>query len=553
MGKRSFIGPWAWGLVCAVVCGSAPVVLSALDTEPLLSEELVEAISAGEDLPEEYAELVVRGLATRQQILQARRLSTPNIAVVSILNRLDIDGDGLPDNAPDTDGDGLPDNWEAGGFEALTASGAETDRVVFFARPSPIVPGTPPTPIFSRLPVATSALDPDTDGDGISDFIEVFGLVFVDENLNGMLDTDEWDDKNADGLPSPGEWPLDNSAQERNLLHDFDGFVFTDPTNDDTDGDGRNDAVDNDPLINPRAFGNTEAVIVRFNAEGDEDADNDGLGNGMDLGNDLVVNDGGVVTRTFQELDNPANIRDLIELFRQDLLAAGVMPESQIEDLLGADWDSNGLWRTTDVREWSLIIDPSDPATLPPDEFFLVDDHALYASQTFEELAARYNGDPDYSLYGGRGVGLGWHSLLKPSGRTEFLPDRRVWAILYAWRMPGFDIDGDGFVGVPNVSSTKTQADAATASVALQNGQLVDTVPVNSTAAQDLPFDDRIEVAEATTTAAEAEEERLPDEEPVLNGRIKAPEGFPTVSCGAAGLLPLLTTLLSLALLRNRR
>ena len=529
MHGRLIISLWGWVLAYALI--AAP--LAEVWAQPF-TEEIAEA-----ELPDGAA--------------QGSRLVDPNLRVAAILNRLDIDGDGLPDNAPDTDGDGLPDNWEVGGFEALTGAGEETDRVVFFPSPSPIVPGTPPTPVFSRLAVATSALDPDTDGDGLTDFVEVFGLLFIDENLDGILNSNEWNDKNGDGLPSPGEWALDNAAEEQNLLHDFDGFVFTDPTNDDTDGDGRSDAVDNDPLINPRAFGNADQFIIKFNVAGDEDADNDGIGNGMDLGNDLVEGDGGVVTRTFQELDNPENIRDLIELFRPDLLAAGVMPESQIEDLLGADWDSNGLWRTTDVREWSIVIDPDDPATLPPGEFFHVDGHALYATQTFDELEAVYNGTPAYDVYGGRGVGLAWHNLLKPSGRTEFLPDQRVWAILYAWRTPGFDIDGDGFVGVPNLSSTTARTDdAAVASVALQNGRLVDTVEVASTAARDLPFDDRIDVAEPTTTA-DQEQEQVVDEEPTLNGRIKAPEGFPTVPCGTAGVLPLLATLFGLALLRTRR
>ncbi|NIP86150.1 MAG: hypothetical protein GTO03_11515, partial [Planctomycetales bacterium] len=65
------------------------------------------------------------------------------------------------------------------------------------------------------------------------------------------------------------------------------------------------------------------------------------------------------------------------------------------------------------------------------------DGHTLYATQTFDQLADLWNEDPDYDPYGGRGVGLGWHSLLQPSGRTAFIPDPHVWAILYAWRMPG--------------------------------------------------------------------------------------------------------------------
>ncbi|NIP86149.1 MAG: hypothetical protein GTO03_11510, partial [Planctomycetales bacterium] len=81
--------------------------------------------------------------------------------------------------------------------------------------------------------------------------------------------------------------------------------------------------------------------------------------------------------------------------------------------------------------------------------------------------------------------------------------------------------------------------------MAIQNGTLVDTVPINSTAASDLPLDDRIRIAEAAVPEDE-EQQQAVDEEPVLNGRIKAPEGFPTLPCGTMGLLPLLGTLLGL-------
>ncbi|MCP4248296.1 MAG: hypothetical protein GY778_14715 [bacterium] len=530
MPSKLVIGLFCWGLVCALVCFSPPRAwaIASDDIEVIPDAELPEGASSGQ------------------------RLVNANLRVAAILNQLDIDGDGLADNSPDSDGDGLPDNWEIGGFEAQSADGETPDRVVFYPSPAPIVPGTPPTPIFTRLAVATSALNPDTDGDGVTDFVEVFGLIFIDENLNGVLDGSEWNDKNDDGLPSPGEWPLDNSDPALGLLHDFDGFVFTDPTNADTDGDSRDDAVDNDPLVNPRAFGNAGDVILTPNLEGDEDKDNDGLGNGMDLGNDLVTADGEGVT-DHQELDNPQNIGVLIGLFRPDLSAGGVMPEAQIEDLLGADWDSNGVWRTTDVREWSLVIDPANPLALPPDEFFDVEGHKLWATQTFDELDAIYNDRADYDLYGGRGVGLGWHNLLKPApdARTDFLPDRRVWAVLYSWRMPGFDIDGDGFVGTPiqgaTVSVLQDPSDPSLGSleIGLLNGRLVDTGAGEA-------MDDYITLAPNGDVSAEDEVIEA-DNEPTLNGRITAPEGFPALPCGTTGIVPLLVLFAGLVSLKLRR
>ena len=462
------------------------------------------------------------------------RMSPPNLRPANVLNRLDIDDDDVPDNSPDTDGDGLPDNWELGGIET---SDLIEDRVVFYPAPSPIVPGTPPTPIFTRRTVATSALQADTDGDGLSDFIEVFGLMFIDDNRNGALDEGEWEDRNGDGLPSPGEYPLDQSFDITDvdgvlLRHDFDGFVFTDPTNPDTDGDGILDGEDRDPLVNPRAFGIADTIIVRFQAEGNPDIDLDGLGNGMDMGNDLLPDEASGLP-SYRVIDNPANLRELLDLFRADLLDEGIVPESAIEDLLGSDWDGNGLWRTTDVREWSLVIDPDHVATRPPDELFLLDDGTpLYAPQDLGDLMALYNESVSYDRYGSRGIGLGWQEVLRPSSTDQFIPDRRVWAILYSWRMPGFDIDGDGFIGVPNLTATAAGPEPGTAMVALHRTSatgtcyLSDEVALLSPDPNDVPFDDRIPIGEPEV------------EEPQLNGVIEVDNlrrALSAIGCGAIG------------------
>ncbi len=499
------------------------------------------------------------------------RLLIPNLRAAALLSQLDIDGDGLPDNAPDTDGDGLPDNWELGGVEP----NPDFDRVVYFPAPTAIVPGTPPTPIFNRRAVATSAYTADTDEDGLSDFIEVFGLMFIDDNFNGSLDASEWQEGEgtANGLPNPGEYPIDNAPPPGTpsslkdllgnpLLHDFDGFIFTDPTNPDTDGDGIPDGLDVDPLINPRSFG-LGGLIVRFQAEDNPDVDRDGLGNGMDMGNDLTTAEAPGLQQS-QVIDNPANLRQVLKLFRPDLLANGVVPEAVIEDLLGADWDGNGLWRTTDVRDWSLLIDRADANVLPC-KFSLLDpayaDVTVCREQTFDDLRSLFNAS-DFNRYGERGIGLGWQTVLLPSSTEQFpqfIPDLRVWAILYAWRMPGFDIDGDGFVGVPNISSTVATAVGETgepvASVALcRRGttgsfDLDDQVPLSGAVPPNVcqavePFDDRIAIGDAEIQT------------PELNGSIEVPQVarlFRKVGCGAAAMIPLLFLATALCLVKWAR
>jgi hypothetical protein len=245
--------------------------------------------------------------------------------------------------------------------------------------------------------------------------------------------------------------------------------------------------------------------------------------------------------------------------------------------LLGADWDGNGLWRTTDVRDWSVVIDEGDSDRLPPDEFFALpgtqgSDRKLYASQTYAEIqewydttaereAAADRDDPGAydGLYGERQVGLGWQTLLRPapgSGTTAFLPDPagKVWAILYSWRMPGFDIDGDGFVGPSTISATVERSkDCPTIYLGNTGGEPLYNVSdeCGYNAETDQPFDDRIPFAPATPS-----EDGLTDGEPdptELDGRIVAPEGFPSLACAGGAQGAALIVLLAMAGLKLHR
>ena len=402
-----------------------------------------------------------------------------NDRVSAVLGMFDIDGRDGPDESVDQDGDGLPDTWEVGGLD-------EQNTDVAFPAPSAIVPGSPPTSIFARRAVRTSATARDTDGDLLSDFIEVFGLKFIDDNFNGVLDDacardangkcifdvsgrplrrrdsngnpiGEWYDFNNDGMPSIGEYPAVNILiPGRTDNADFDGFIFTDPTNPDTDGDGVLDGVDVDPLINPNAFGIRASDA---DVEGaDVDKDNDGLGDFMDLGFDRPTT-----------LDNPSDLRRVIALFRPDLFDVFSrenvrIPEALIEDLLGADWNGDGLFRLTDVRvpHFGVVTPPTrsvggidlfsvlsaDPKNPTPSAlgFSLTVFPNTFVRTTYYNFDERGEGGVD--------APLPYQELLLPSRRDEnvFISDPRIWTVLYAWRMPGFDIDGNGFIGFDGVS-----------------------------------------------------------------------------------------------------
>ena len=438
-------------------------------------------------------------------VLPALCAAQPNVRVSRILGMFDIDGGGVPDLSPDSDGDGLPDSWESGGLDLLN-----TD--VPISAPQAIVPGTPPVSLFSRRPVRTFASSFDSDGDGLSDFVEVFGLMFIDDNFNGLLDdacardvggsplfnadgspmrltcdclaagtcfrlnelgvvvsdapecaadpealVGEWFDYNADGMPSIAEFPAVNrllSGAATNF--DYDGFMFTDPTNGDTDGDGLPDGIDNDPLVNPRSFG-VDNVFFPSGAgdlANDRDKDNDGLGNGLDLGNDVD-----------QNIDNPSDLNLVIELLRSDLLASGAdrVPEGLLEDLLAADWNGDGVFRLTDIQtphfgingaptplfaggiDLFKIEDPANPAVTIPLGFANRPFPDGFRGTVYFTFANR---DPAVVPV------LPYQEILRPVGRrdNEFLPDPRIWTVLYSWRMPGVDVDGNGFIGYDSAS-----------------------------------------------------------------------------------------------------
>lgn len=489
--------------------------------------------------------LAMTGIAVTSAVAQvspARVLSQLDVNRDGLPDLADVNGDGTKAEVADSDGDGLPDFWEIGGLDVTGA----VDSTVPFPRPSPVVPGTAATPLFSRDQVRTSAGAFDTDVDGLSDFVEVFGLKFIDDNGNGRLDADEWFDANGDGLPSPGEFPLAGTLRLANGqactdCFDFDGFVFTDPTNPDTDGDGILDGADNDPLVNPRAFGQNQAVFTRGNSD-DVDEDNDGLGNGMDLGNDRIG-----------RIDNPTDLIRVISLFRNDLRrqagGTGIIPDNQVrvpeglmEDLLGADWNGDGLFRVTDVRDphfGIVLADYTGDGTVDFPEIqtteilasalFAVDSNgdgtvsaADFATTAFPDFPNETYFDSTRRGAANARAPLPYQELLlNGAANNAFLPDLRIWLVLYSWRMPGFDIDGNGYIGYDSRSNT--------------NDVQINGIAGSSSRAAS----DQLISADASSFA--------------LDGQVEVTDACGLGACGALGFTSLALTCIGIPLTRPRR
>ncbi len=162
----------------------------------------------------------------------------------------DTDGDGILDQeeivlgadgfitdptAPDTDFDGIPDGWEVEhGLDPTFAPDAEYDPDKDGCWLDTDYDGTYDTYFnFTNLMEYlnnTDLYDPDSDGDSMWDGWEVF------HGLNATDPLDKHEDKDFDTIENYLEF---NST----LLHlsDTDGFIYTDPSEWDTDMDGLSD------------------------------------------------------------------------------------------------------------------------------------------------------------------------------------------------------------------------------------------------------------------------------------------------------------------------
>ncbi|MCK4615144.1 MAG: hypothetical protein KAU14_10105, partial [Thermoplasmata archaeon] len=203
-----------------------------------------------------------------------------------------------------------------------------------------------------------NALDPDSDNDGISDFIEqtIYWDTDVDnDGLENMVDLDSDDDGVADSKEQEAFLDTDRDGLINLLDSDSDNDGLLDGE-EDKDGDGFTDVEESSPLlIDTDGDGLSDYEEVWPGVDGyitdpaDRDTDDDGLGDGVEVaGWDIIVNGATVHVSSNPTLKNSDGdgLRDELEFL--------------FTDPMKEDSDSDGLWDSLEDRNLNGAWDPGE-------------------------------------------------------------------------------------------------------------------------------------------------------------------------------------------------
>ena len=207
---------------------------------------------------------------------------------------LDPDEDGVPTgdeeingtdpNDPDTDDDGVPDNLDVAPLHDDIDGDGVLDGDEATQGTNPFIPDTDGDGLWDQIdPNPTSNIDltADSDGDGVSDAIEI-RLGFDPNDASVPANPGEYVDSDNDGLTDSEEAQIGSDPTKADT--DGDGVsdvseyavYMTDPTLTDTDSDGLSDGaeVNGSPDVNN---------ITRYTNPASADTDSDGLPDGDEL------------------------------------------------------------------------------------------------------------------------------------------------------------------------------------------------------------------------------------------------------------------------------
>jgi hypothetical protein len=297
-------------------------------------------------------------------------LRTPALILVASLL---IAGLGTPAGAYyyDTDGDGLPDFFEArhGTHGGVADEGDDWDGDGLGDAEEDAVDPNGVVDVGE-----TDPSNADTDGDGISDFIE--GLLDSPEDLDSLIDAldldsdgdfipDAAEDVNGNGVCDPGETDrLDADSDDDGLPDGWEHIWGADPLSANGDGDGWNDYEEcivhgTDPSVyDTDGDGRADGV---GNENGD-DTDGDSAPNALDVDSDNDgVPDGDEDTNADGAVSAGESDPTLYDTDADGFSDGYEVNHEHSEPLVGADSDGDGWY---DGQEVALYrTDPGNPDT----------------------------------------------------------------------------------------------------------------------------------------------------------------------------------------------
>ena len=233
---------------------------------------------------------------------------------MDIDNPIDTDGDGLIDILDlDDDNDGLSTRLE--GEIGTSPLLADTDEDSL-SDSDEVGPNTD-RPLDTDNDGTINALDIDDDDDGLNTSVELAigtNFLLADTDGDGITDLEEIGKHVNKPMDSDGDGTIDALDTEDNNDQDNDGLpdaveamLNTDPTKQDTDGDGINDGDEVGKDSNAPLDKDLDGIIDALDTVDDSDTDNDGLTDAQEkkLGSDPTkVDSDGDGINDYQEIGN---------------------------------------------------------------------------------------------------------------------------------------------------------------------------------------------------------------------------------------------------------
>ena len=255
----------------------------------------------------------------------------------------DTDNDNIPDQFDlDSDGDGIADIIEAGGVD-VDGDGIVDDETD--------TDGDGWADVFDPSDGGTELADPDTDGDGLENRIDIDadddGIVdIIESQVSGVLISPSGSDSDGDGIDDNFD-PDNGNALTVPVDTESDGTPDYIDTN--SDNDGQSDAIEGWDLDNDGAADTTPTG---------SDADNDGLDDAYDdifgLNNTTNITNDGQSSGSFPNLDvGSTSERDWREIVDTD--------GDSVADEFDVDDDNDG------------ILDGDEPSCASFDAFWTLD------------------------------------------------------------------------------------------------------------------------------------------------------------------------------------